>query len=222
MEQSKITVPDSWDEINIETLQELSRAKSIYDKISIIIDQDPEYIKKFDTDTFNRLSNALGWIHSFPGEDQVKKLIVVDGLEYGLIDRFSSFLLGQWMDIEEYLKEPIENIHKIMALFYRPVLTTLRDGSLILDDYDSKEAKVRAEVFKTHMKVSDAYSALVFFSLIEKESLKTIQVYFQVDILRMKIEQEKRNLKESKEKPRRKGLLNGLGGHLRTTWLKGI
>jgi hypothetical protein len=220
MEKQTIKVPDSWDEINIISLQEIHNAINIYEKIAIIIDQDPSDIRKYDTESFNRINAALSWIHDMPKEDDYKKVIVVDEMEYGLMDKFSDLLLGEWMDIEEYCKDPINNIHKLMALFYRPLLTTLKDGTRILEDYNLKEAHERAELFRNNMKVSECYGALVFFSLIGSESLKTIQDYFLAEIIKMKTIKEKTNQKERLGLQKRRGLLNGAGGHLRTLWRK--
>jgi hypothetical protein len=216
-----IKVPDSWEEVTIETLQELNNANNVHEKIAIIIDQDPEDIRKYDTATIARLSNALGWIHEMPKEDSLKNVIEIDGIEYGLLDKFSDLLYGEWMDIEEYCKEPIENIHKLMAMFYRPLLTTLKDGTRILDEYNVKEAHERAETFRKKMKVSECYGALVFFSLIEKRCLVTIQAYFQVEIIKMQAMKERQKQKERLESQKRKGLLSGVGGHLRTLLQKG-
>ena len=212
MEQKTIKVPDSWQDINIEALQELDGVDSIYEKISIIINQDSEEIRKYDTDTFNRLSKALAWIHELPDESMVKNVIEIDGERYGL-DKFSNLLLGQWMDCEDYLKSSTQNIHKLMALFYRPILTTLKDGENILEDYDAVTANERADLFQKKMTVADCYSTLLFFSLIEKECLKTIQGYFQAEIIKMKLMQENLKQRESKGSQMKRKLLNGLGFH---------
>jgi hypothetical protein len=211
-----IKVPDSWAEISIEQLQELMTVESIYDKIAIIINQDSEEIRKYDTDTFNRISKALAWIHTLPNESMVSKVITIDEQEYGL-DKLSNLLLGQWIDCEEYVKDSVLNIHKLMALFYRPLLTTLKDGTLILEDYDANTASERAELFLKKMNVQECYSTLVFFSLIEKSCLITIQGYFQAEIIKMKLLKENPQPKESRGLRMKRRLINGLGFNSRTT-----
>lgn len=179
-----ITTPDSWSEVNISQFQELSVTDDIFEKIAILTDEDPEELKLMDVASFGRLTAALSWVHVLPNEDARKDVIVIDGIEYGFIDKLSSLSLGEWIDIENYLKDPIKNLHKLMAMFYRPLLTTLKDGTRITEDYDVTQASNNANTFLTKMNVSDCYGSLVFFSLIANDCLKTIQAYFQVEILK--------------------------------------
>jgi len=190
-----ITTPDSWSEVNISQFQELSVTEDIFEKIAILTDEDPEELKLMDVASFGRLTAALAWVHILPNEDARKDVIVIDEIEYGFIDKLSSLSLGEWIDIENYLKDPIKNLHKLMAMFYRPLLTTLKDGTRITDDYDITQASNNANTFLTKMNVSDCYGSLVFFSLIANDCLKTIQAYFQVEI--MKNQLMKMNQKES-------------------------
>ena len=179
-----ITTPDSWSEVNISQFQELSVTDDIFEKIAILTDEDPEELKLMDVASFGRLTAALSWVHILPNEDARKDVIVIDEIEYGFIDKLSSLSLGEWIDIENYLKDPIKNLHKLMAMFYRPLLTTLKDGTRITEDYDVTQASNNANTFLTKMNVSDCYGSLVFFSLIANDCLKTIQAYFQVEILK--------------------------------------
>ena len=193
--QKTITTPDSWSEVNISQFQELSVTDDIFEKIAILTDEDPEELKLMDVASFGRLTAALSWVHILPNEDARKDVIVIDGIEYGFIDKLSSLSLGEWIDIENYLKDPIKNLHKLMAMFYRPLLTTLKDGTRITEDYDITQASNNANTFLTKMNVSDCYGSLVFFSLIANDCLKTIQAYFQVEILKNQL--TKMNQKES-------------------------
>lgn len=194
--QKTITTPDSWSEVNISQFQELSVTEDIFEKIAILTDEDPEELKLMDVASFGRLTAALAWVHVLPNEDARKDVIVIDEIEYGFIDKLSSLSLGEWIDIENYLKDPIKNLHKLMAIFYRPLLTTLKDGTRITEDYDITQASNNANTFLTKMNVSDCYGSLVFFSLIANDCLKTIQAYFQVEILKNQL--MKMNLKENK------------------------
>jgi hypothetical protein len=192
-----ITTPDSWSEVSISQFQELASTEDIFEKIAILTDEDPEELKLMDVASFGRLTAALSWVHIMPEETSRKDVIVIDGIEYGFIDKLSTLTLGEWIDIENYLKDPIKNLHKLMAMFYRPLLTTLKDGTRITEDYDTVQANNNANTFLNEMNILDCYGSLVFFSAIVNDCLKTIQAYFQVEI--MKNQLKKMNLKESKE-----------------------
>jgi len=206
-----IHLPDSWAEVTMRQFQELESTDSIVEKIAILADEDSEVIKKMDIESFKRVSNALNWVHTMPEEKAIEDTITIDEVKYNMI-KLSDLTLGSWTDIEHYLKEPIQNLHKLMAIFYLP------EGE---SQYDSVSARGRAELFLEKMTVNDAYGTLVFFSLIEKKCLTTIRDYFQIQILINQVNEElKQKSKESKEKRKKRKLISGLGSFLRTTWSK--
>lgn len=207
----KIKLPDSWADVTMRQFQELESTESIVDKIAILSDEDPEIIKKMDIESFNRVSKVLNWVHSMPEEKTVEDFLTIDEVKYNMV-KLSTLTLGNWIDIEHYIKEPVQNLHKLMAILYRTESEP---------DYNSETAIKRAELFLDKMSVNDAYGTLVFFSLIGKKSLETIKDYFQTQILIMEVNQQlKQKQNERKEKRKKRGLINGLGSFSLTTWLK--
>ena len=173
-----VKTPDSWNEINISTFQELRSVNDgdnkMFEIVSILIDEDPEEIKKWDLASFKRVSDALTWTNTLPTKEDFKKVIEIDGVKYGFVERLSSLNLGQWMDIETYLRDTIVNLHKLMAIFYRPIIS---ERPIIIEPYDSVSGAKRAELFKYKLSIAECYGALVFFSTIERESLLNSQAY---------------------------------------------
>jgi len=176
-----ITVPDGWADINIYTFQELKnvKKKKIYETISILTDEDPEEVKTWDMASYSRVHGAMSWLNSLPTIEDFKKVIEIDGEKYGFINRLSILNLGNWVDIEHYLINPVKNLHKLMSIFYRPII--IDD---IIEPYDSVSAINRSELFREKMNIQECYGALLFFSNIEKESLKSIQGYLLKEILK--------------------------------------
>jgi hypothetical protein len=208
-----IKLPDSWADVSMKQFQELESVESIVDKIAILSDEDPELIKKMDVASYNKVAEALSWVQNLPEEKEGEETIIIDERKYNAV-KLSSLSLGNWVDLEHYLKEPINNLHKIMAILYLP------EGE---ETYNSKTAIERSELFLEKMSVNDAYGTLVFFSLIEKRSLEAIRDYFQMKILEMEVKETlKQKQRESKEKRKKRKLINGLGFSSVITWLKGI
>ena len=179
----KIQIPDSWAEVTISQFQELSlvdleHKDAALNVVSILIDKDPEEIRKYDETTFNEITKAIEWTNEMPQAANFRQVIDIDGQKYGLI-KFSSLTVGEWIDLDEYLKAPIENIHKIFAIMYREVIGGTAEN-LLLAPYDVDNAKERADMFQKHMIIDNCYGALVFFSSIVEESTKTIQVYLML------------------------------------------
>ena len=162
----------------------------------------------------------MSWVEHLPNENKQKDVINIDGIEYGLI-KFSDMTGGEWVDMEGYLEDSIVNLHKIVALFYRPILTTLNDGSLILEDYDTKTANARAELFKEKLNVEDVYGVVVFFCNIANRSIATIQVYFLEETIKMKIQASSQKVKQSKDSQKKQKQRSGIGMLSFIAWLKG-
>jgi len=184
--KTEILIPQGWHEVTIEQLQELQTLKKEDDDydvqlISILCDLDPDLVSRLTVSTYSTILLNLTWINKLPGEANYKPIITVNGNEYGLV-KLSSLTNGEWYSLEEWLNEPSENIHKILALLYRPLITAINDDYRIVEDYNSIDAEQRAEVFKK-CNVDEMYGAFVFFYHIEKESIKTIRDYLQIQVV---------------------------------------
>lgn len=176
----KIIIPDKWDEVTIHQLREISqldtsnKTKYAIDVLAILSDTDSEDIKKMPPSAINETVKALQFVSELP-KFEYKQTITVDGQLYAVND-FSRFTFGQWIDIEELGKNWKENLHKILAVIYLPA--TEVKGKIKIEPYDGILDERAAIMDK--QKVSDVYSASVFFSsfaqqLIADSSLKMLE-----------------------------------------------
>jgi len=201
----KITLPDSWSDVTLRQFQEMDSCESVADKIAVLANEDPEDIRKMDVESYKKVSKALSWTEVLPSGVH-KDIITLKDEDY-VLKTLSSLSLGEWTDIETYIKDSVQNIHKIMAVLYHGKGTNAE----------------KAEVFLDNMNILDAYSCLVFFSLIEKRSLVCIEAFFKKEILRMEMNQKlKQKQNESKEKQKKKKQTSGHGSFLRTILQRGI
>jgi len=84
---------------------------------------------------------------------QEKKELVMTfeylGVEYGLEQHFGTMPFGAWVDFEVYTADNItSNIHKLMAILYRPVTNRKKNGKYTIAPYNSNEIEERAELFR--------------------------------------------------------------------------
>ena len=80
-------------------------------------------------------------------KDETNFIIRHKGVEYGLENDWGKLAWGAWMDLEVYSAENIEqNIHKIMAILYRPIKEYKKDR-YVLEPYKASEIEDRAEEF---------------------------------------------------------------------------
>ena len=176
----KIIIPESWSEVTISQLREIldldttNKMKYAIEVASILSDTDTETIRGLSATYLNEVNKSLGFIHELPKLGYSNNF-TVDGQLYAVND-FKYFTLGQWIDIEMLGKDWKSNLHKILAVIYLPA--TEVKGKLVIEKYDGK-IDDRAEVMDK-MKVSEVYSASVFFSnfgqeLIVGSSLKAMK-----------------------------------------------
>lgn len=57
------------------------------------------------------------------------------GVEYGFHPKLEDISLGEYIDLEEYLKEPYKNAEKVLGVLYRPV-TSKMYGRHLIEAYD--------------------------------------------------------------------------------------
>lgn len=160
----KITIPESWSEVTISQLREIlqlettNKMKYAIEVASILSDTDPETIRGLSATYLNEVNKSLSFIDELPKLGYSNNF-TIDNQLYAVND-FKQFTLGQWIDIEMLGKDWKSNLHKILAVIYLPAKEV--KGKLVIDKYDGI-IDDRAEVMDK-MKVSEVYSASVFFS----------------------------------------------------------
>ena len=94
-------------------------------------------------------------------DTNLKKIIEIEGVEYGFHPDLDSITLGEYADIETFIKNGIENhLAELMAVLYRPIKEKKND-IYIINSYDGN-IRLRTEEMKK-MSAEQVQSALVFF-----------------------------------------------------------
>ena len=108
-------------------------------------------------------------------DTKLKKIIEIDGIEYGFHPDLDSITLGEYADLETFIKGGIEkNLPEVMAVLYRPIKEKKND-IYIIDAYDGN-IRIRAEEMKK-MSAQQVQSALVFFYTLGKELSEILPLY---------------------------------------------
>ena len=91
----------------------------------------------------------------------LKRVIEIEGKRYGFHPDLDSITLGEWSDIETFIKQDIEkNLPEVMAILYREIEEEKNDIYTV-KAYDGN-ISIRTEVMKK-MSAEQVQSALVFF-----------------------------------------------------------
>ena len=108
-------------------------------------------------------------------DTKLKRIIEIDGIEYGFMPDLDSISLGQYADLETFIKNGIEkNLPEIMAVLYAPIKEKKND-IYIVDAYDGN-IRLRTEEMKK-MSAQQVQSALVFFYTLGKELSEILPLY---------------------------------------------
>tara|TARA_R100000664_G_scaffold32796_1_gene48327 strand:- start:776 stop:1420 length:645 start_codon:yes stop_codon:yes gene_type:complete len=174
----KYNVISSWSEVTLEKwiklaeLQGLSNSEEALETIKIMSDIPEKLIKQLSIPALSVILNRLSQLQA-ERKVNLQKIIKVDDKEYGFHPNLSEDLtLGEWADIEHFIKEGVENnLPQLMAILYREIVE--REGeAYIIKAYDGN-IDVRAEKFKK-MKAEQIESALMFFFAFVKEFLRIL------------------------------------------------
>lgn len=113
--------------------------------------------------------------------DELYETFVFDGIEYGLENDWSKLAWGAWVDFQVLSSDNVQqNIHRIMAILYRPIISKGKKGKYKIEPYRAAEIEDRAELFKD-IAIKYWLGASSFFLLIStiytnniKNSLKSM------------------------------------------------
>ena len=177
----------SWSDVTLEkwlkliSIKTKSKSKEAKKTIAALSDIPEKLIDELSIQDVALLLDKLAVMQN--SKDTVlKKIITVEGVEYGFHPSLDSITLGEYADIETFIKNGIENnLANIMAVLYRPVKEK-KNKIYTIEAYDGN-IEIRAEVFKK-MAAEQVESALVFFWLLGKE-LSVILPSFLMERLTM-------------------------------------
>ena len=81
-------------------------------------------------------------------KDELYNTFEFDGVEYGLENDWTKLAWGAWIDFQVLSSENIQdNIHSIMAILYRPIVSRDKKGKYVIEKYKSDEIDDRATQF---------------------------------------------------------------------------
>jgi hypothetical protein len=123
-----------------------------------------KFVERYISTQYTNLQKNLPLIETFE----------YNGVEYGLEKEWGELSWGAWVDFEVFCAEkPLDHIHNIMAILYRPIETKSGDKYTIVP-YKSKEITERGEIFK-ELPVKYWWSAANFFLRISELYISSIK-----------------------------------------------
>ena len=168
---SKYELPTDWKEISISQYGKLMKVidqeydnsvETIVRTLEALIGIDTKTLIKVPLKYLKEVYLELSTLTSKEPSNYIKKVIEIDNIEYGFIPNFEDLTLGEFADLDNYLQDSWDNLDKIFAVLYRPVIERKGDKYLI-EDYTLKDIKDRRKIFSDRLSIDTAFGAMVFF-----------------------------------------------------------
>ena len=109
--------------------------------------------------------------------------IKIGDTDFGFIPKLDDISLGEYVDLENYMKSPT-TYHKAMAVLYRPVTLKVKETYLI-EDYEGSDKY--AEFF-LDCDLDTTLGAMLFFWNLGKELLSDMKTSLQEELMTMNTE----------------------------------
>jgi len=171
---------NSWSDVTLEKWLEVidletgSKTEEAEETIAAFSDMPKKLIKELP---LKDVAIIMSKIAELQGEQEtvLKKTFEIEGVEYGMHPNLDDLTLGEYADLETFIKNGLENnMPEVMAVLFRKV--TERNGeAYTIEAYDG-EIALRAEEMKK-MSAGQVQSALFFLSNLGKELLKILPSY---------------------------------------------
>ena len=180
----KIQVPESLREISLEQYQTYNKINTeqnqnsnflLHKTIEIFCNLNLQNVIKVE---FNSVVKVAKMINDLFNQDvKLVPTFTMNGVGYGFIPDLDKITLGEYIDLDNTLSD-WNNMHKAMAVLYRPIKDTLKE-KYIIEDYKGSEG---AEKYK-QMPLDIVMGSLVFFYNLKNELLKTTLKYLNKEAL---------------------------------------
>tara|TARA_R110002020_G_scaffold40482_7_gene119648 strand:- start:589 stop:1230 length:642 start_codon:yes stop_codon:yes gene_type:complete len=177
-----------WSDVTLENWLKLieveteSKSKEALETITALSDIPKQLIKELGIQDVAVIMNRIAELQA-KEDGKLKRIIEVEGKEYGFHPDLDSITLGEYADIETFVKTGIENnLPELMAVLYRPIVEKKNDVYTI-EAYDGN-ISIRAEEMKK-MSAEQVQSSLVFFWNLGNELSKILPLYLMERLNKM-------------------------------------
>jgi hypothetical protein len=171
------SVPATWNELTLgrymrimKVLKDKEETSDIEKLVRIIncLSKIPKkHIYSLEVNSLKKLGKHItSFLESEPN-DELQHFVTIEDIEYGFHPKLFDMTLGEFVDLETYMKDIDNNMHNIMSILYRPVTQKDEENKYLIEEYEPSEE--RANLFKKHLTVREFNGASVFFSDLERQ-----------------------------------------------------
>jgi len=183
---------NSWSDVTLETWLSLidfetgTKTEQATETIAALSDIPKRLVKELALSDVAAIMSKVGELQANQ-DSSLKRIIELNGIEYGYHPQLSDITLGEYADIEQFIKNGIEtSLPELMAVLYRPIKQKHKNGVYIINAYDG-DIQMRTEEMK-QMSAEQVQSALVFFYHFGKALSEIMPSYLTEKLKEMKMQ----------------------------------
>ena len=175
----ELIIPTNLSEITLGQYQEylLKEEPDVEHLLSCFLNLTSKQIAHIKATDIDELVNHINGL--FNKDHQHVDRFVLRGVTYGFIPNLDDITYGENKDVTTYIND-WQDMHKAMAVLYRPIKHTL-GNKYTIEDYTGEED---VELFRD-MPLSAALGSMVFFYNLTNELLKAIPNYLENQVEQM-------------------------------------
>ena len=174
--QVEITVPDTLSEITLEQYQKFLKIQNNNEDetflavkmIEIFCGLRGDTIMKMKASSIREVTNILA--DMFNAKPPLVREFTMKGKEYGFVPKLEDMSFGEYVDLDTYIGD-FENIHRAMAVLYRPITQKYNDKYLI-QEYEGEDNEIMKD-----MPMEAVLSSVIFFYNLGMDLSKTMLNY---------------------------------------------
>ena len=171
---------NSWSDVTLETWLKLidfetgTKTEEAEATLEALSDIPKRLVKELALSDVAAIMSKIGELQT-KQDTELKRIIEINEVEYGFHPDLDSITLGEYADIEQFIKNGIDkNLPELMSVLYRPIKEKKND-IYIIDGYDG-DIRMRTEEMKL-MSAEQVQSALVFFYTLGKVLSEIMPLY---------------------------------------------
>ena len=170
---------NSWKDVTLEKWVKLSSEKESTTKeaeetIAALSDIPKKLIKELSIKDVAVIMSKVAELQA-KQDSELKRIIEVEGKEYGFHPDLDSITLGEYADLETFIKNGFEkHLPEVMAVLYRPIVEK-KNKIYTIEAYDGN-ISIRAEEMKK-MSAEQVESALRFFFVFVRKLSEILPLY---------------------------------------------
>ena len=160
--------------------------------IGLLTDLSEEELRGYDHESVAGLLGVCNEILSRQPEPvKSMKPFKLNGRRYGFDLNLDKMATGQFVDLDNFSKEPIKNLHILSAILWRPVKGLFNKT---ITEYDSGDVMDRSKLFEDRLTMDKAVTAAFFLLNLKRVSIEDTQV--SLELMRSILEKRRNRLKK--------------------------